>query len=85
MLKFFILFSGVEVGMCWKFRIQVSEEGVHRPPVSGIAGKNFVPYSFDCGNIVGISLHASNWQTVFQVKLTLDAKVSFLPAVTKTT
>ncbi len=30
---------GVDVGMCWKYRIQVSEEGVHRPPVAGIAGK----------------------------------------------
>jgi E3 ubiquitin-protein ligase UHRF1 len=29
---------GVEVGMCWKFRMQASEEGVHRPPVAGIAG-----------------------------------------------
>jgi E3 ubiquitin-protein ligase UHRF1 len=25
--------------MCWKFRIQVSEEGIHRPPVGGIAGR----------------------------------------------
>ena len=24
--------------MTWKFRIQASEEGVHRPPVAGIAG-----------------------------------------------
>ncbi len=30
---------GVDVGMCWKYRIQVSEEGVHRPPVAGIAGR----------------------------------------------
>lgn len=29
---------GVEVGMNWKFRLQVSEEGVHRPHVAGIAG-----------------------------------------------
>lgn len=29
---------GIEVGMNWMFRMQVSEEGVHRPPVSGIAG-----------------------------------------------
>ena len=21
---------GVEVGMCWKYRIQISEEGLHR-------------------------------------------------------
>jgi len=30
---------GVEVGTSWKFRINVSESGVHRPPVAGIAGK----------------------------------------------
>ncbi len=30
---------GIDVGMCWKYRIQLSEEGVHRPPVAGIAGK----------------------------------------------
>lgn len=30
---------GVEVGTCWKFRINVSESGVHRPPVAGIAGR----------------------------------------------
>eukprot|EP00095_Tigriopus_kingsejongensis_P006810 maker-scaffold2587_size14210-snap-gene-0.5 protein:Tk06810 transcript:maker-scaffold2587_size14210-snap-gene-0.5-mRNA-1 annotation:"e3 ubiquitin-protein ligase uhrf1 isoform x3" len=30
---------GVEVGMCWKFRIQISEQGIHRPPVAGIAGR----------------------------------------------
>ena len=30
---------GIEVGMSWLQRIQVSEEGVHRPPVAGIAGK----------------------------------------------
>jgi len=29
---------GIDVGMSWNFRIQVSEEGVHRPPVAGIAG-----------------------------------------------
>jgi len=29
---------GIEVGMSWFRRIQVSEEGVHRPPVGGIAG-----------------------------------------------
>ena len=29
---------GTEVSMCWKFRIQVSEEGVHRPHIAGIAG-----------------------------------------------
>ena len=27
------------MGMSWLQRIQVSEEGVHRPPVAGIAGK----------------------------------------------
>merc|ERR1719318_2042713 len=29
---------GVEVGMSWLFRLQVSEEGIHRPHVAGIAG-----------------------------------------------
>jgi len=29
---------GVEVGMNWFFRMQISEEGIHRPPVGGIAG-----------------------------------------------
>ncbi|XP_043481565.1 E3 ubiquitin-protein ligase UHRF1-like [Leptopilina heterotoma] len=29
----------VEVGMCWRYRIQASEAGVHRPPVSGIHGR----------------------------------------------
>lgn len=29
---------GIEVGMCYKFRMQCSEEGIHRPPVAGIAG-----------------------------------------------
>ncbi|XP_076055411.1 E3 ubiquitin-protein ligase UHRF1-like [Oratosquilla oratoria] len=31
---------GVEVGMLWKFRMQVSEAGVHRPPVGGIHGRD---------------------------------------------
>ncbi|XP_041987386.1 E3 ubiquitin-protein ligase UHRF1-like [Aricia agestis] len=31
---------GIEVGMCWRFRIQLSESGVHRPPVSGIHGRD---------------------------------------------
>ncbi|XP_017888057.1 E3 ubiquitin-protein ligase UHRF1-like [Ceratina calcarata] len=30
---------GIEVGMTWMFRLQVSEAGVHRPPVSGIHGR----------------------------------------------
>ncbi|KAH3867286.1 hypothetical protein DPMN_030412, partial [Dreissena polymorpha] len=30
---------GVEVGTMWKFRVQVSEAGVHRPHVAGIAGR----------------------------------------------
>uniref|UniRef100_A0A2P2I2V5 RING-type E3 ubiquitin transferase n=2 Tax=Hirondellea gigas TaxID=1518452 RepID=A0A2P2I2V5_9CRUS len=30
---------GVEVGTCWIYRIQASEAGVHRPPVSGIHGR----------------------------------------------
>ena len=29
---------GIEVGMSWMFRMQISEEGLHRPPVAGIAG-----------------------------------------------
>jgi len=29
---------GIEVGMCWQYRLQVSEEGIHRPPVAGISG-----------------------------------------------
>ena len=29
---------GIEVGMSWLFRVQISEEGIHRPPVGGIAG-----------------------------------------------
>ena len=28
---------GIEVGMSWLFRVQCSEEGLHRPPVGGIA------------------------------------------------
>ncbi|KAJ2954656.1 hypothetical protein O0L34_g2952 [Tuta absoluta] len=31
---------GIEVGMRWRFRIQLSESGVHRPPVSGIHGRD---------------------------------------------
>ncbi|XP_054280834.1 E3 ubiquitin-protein ligase UHRF1-like [Macrosteles quadrilineatus] len=30
---------GIEVGTCWKFRIQASEAGVHRPHVAGIHGR----------------------------------------------
>jgi len=30
---------GIEVGMTWESRMQLSEEGIHRPPVAGIAGK----------------------------------------------
>ncbi|KAG5881112.1 hypothetical protein JTB14_024357 [Gonioctena quinquepunctata] len=30
---------GIEVGTCWKFRLQVSEDGVHRPHVAGIHGR----------------------------------------------
>ena len=29
---------GIEVGMCWQYRLQVSEEGIHRPHVAGISG-----------------------------------------------
>ncbi|KAF0704134.1 E3 ubiquitin-protein ligase UHRF1-like, partial [Aphis craccivora] len=31
---------GVEVGTTWLFRVQVSESGVHRPPVGGIHGRD---------------------------------------------
>ncbi|XP_043250164.1 E3 ubiquitin-protein ligase UHRF1-like isoform X2 [Colletes gigas] len=30
---------GVEVGMCWIYRVQVSEVGVHRPHIAGIHGR----------------------------------------------
>ncbi|KAK3914118.1 E3 ubiquitin-protein ligase UHRF1 [Frankliniella fusca] len=30
---------GIDVGTCWKFRLGASEAGVHRPPVSGIHGR----------------------------------------------
>ncbi|XP_018572895.1 E3 ubiquitin-protein ligase UHRF1-like [Anoplophora glabripennis] len=30
---------GVEVGTCWKFRLQASEAGIHRPHVAGIHGR----------------------------------------------
>ena len=30
---------GIMVGQSWLYRLQASEEGVHRPPVGGIAGK----------------------------------------------
>lgn len=30
---------GVEVGMTWRYRTQLSEEGIHRPPVGGIHGR----------------------------------------------
>ncbi|GFO08488.1 E3 ubiquitin-protein ligase uhrf1-like [Plakobranchus ocellatus] len=30
---------GIEVGTLWKFRVQVSEAGVHRPHVAGIHGR----------------------------------------------
>ncbi len=29
---------GIHVGMCWKYRVQLVEEGVHRASVAGIAG-----------------------------------------------
>ncbi|XP_013414439.1 E3 ubiquitin-protein ligase UHRF1 [Lingula anatina] len=31
---------GIEVGTTWKFRVQVSEAGVHRPHVAGIHGRD---------------------------------------------
>ena len=30
---------GVEVGMCWKYRMQIFEVGLHRQPVAGVAGR----------------------------------------------
>ncbi|XP_076642179.1 ubiquitin-like with PHD and ring finger domains 1 [Halictus rubicundus] len=30
---------GVEVGMCWMYRVQVSEVGIHRPHIAGIHGR----------------------------------------------
>ncbi|KAG1659087.1 E3 ubiquitin-protein ligase UHRF1 [Nymphon striatum] len=30
---------GIEVGSCWKFRMQVGESGIHRPQVAGIHGR----------------------------------------------
>ncbi|XP_071486486.1 E3 ubiquitin-protein ligase UHRF1-like [Diadema antillarum] len=32
---------GIHVGQLWKFRVQVSEVGVHRPHVAGIHGREF--------------------------------------------
>ncbi|XP_041476197.1 E3 ubiquitin-protein ligase UHRF1-like isoform X2 [Lytechinus variegatus] len=32
---------GIHVGQLWKFRVQVSEAGVHRPHVAGIHGREF--------------------------------------------
>ena len=29
---------GIDVGMSWQYRIQVSEVGIHAPPVAGISG-----------------------------------------------
>ena len=29
---------GIDVGMSWQHRIQVSEVGIHAPPVAGISG-----------------------------------------------
>lgn len=31
---------GVEVGTCWKYRLQVAEAGIHRPIVAGIHGRS---------------------------------------------
>ena len=39
---------GIEVGMSWQYRVQVSGAGIHRPPVAGIAGQP----SFGCQSIV---------------------------------
>jgi len=37
--KHFGPIPGIDVGMCWKYRMQLCEEGIHRPPVAGIAGQ----------------------------------------------
>jgi len=42
------LFPGIDVGMCWEYRVQLCEVGVHRPPVAGIAGTG----SVGCQSIV---------------------------------
>ncbi|KAJ2629799.1 hypothetical protein H4R22_003101 [Coemansia sp. RSA 1290] len=34
---------GVHVGQSWRYRIHVSESGIHRPPVGGIAGGSKTP------------------------------------------
>jgi hypothetical protein len=34
-----IFSAGFEVGMCWKNRLQVSEVGIHLPPVAGMLGQ----------------------------------------------
>ena len=39
---------GIEVGMSWQYRVQVAGTGIHRPPVSGIAGQS----SIGCQSIV---------------------------------
>lgn len=41
---------GIDVGTTWKFRIQVSEAGVHRPHVAGISGR-----SQDCAYSIVLS------------------------------
>jgi len=37
-----VFLSGVDVGMCWKNRLQVSEVGIHLPPVAGMSGQKDV-------------------------------------------
>lgn len=38
---------GIPVGSAFEYRLQLSEEGIHRPPVAGIAGKiNKYYYNF---------------------------------------
>ncbi|CAG8469649.1 1489_t:CDS:1 [Diversispora eburnea] len=39
---YFGAIPGIPVGSSWKYRINCSEAGVHRPPVAGIAGKSSV-------------------------------------------
>ena len=39
---------GIEVGMSWQYRVQVSGAGVHRPHIAGIAGRS----SIGCQSIV---------------------------------
>ena len=48
---------GVAVGQTWLMRIQVSEDGVHRPPVAGISGLSYWPrLTLPLVNIINLGL-----------------------------